>query len=65
MTVTVTLLDGHTDDYMRFGDTYVKHDDGSLDVVRTGARKPFSYAAGDWAQVEGNEKRWKKRWLWG
>jgi hypothetical protein len=65
MTVTVTLLDGHTDDYMRFGDTYVKHDDGSLDVVRTGARLPFSYAAGDWAEVEGNEKRWKKRRFWG
>ena len=34
MTVTVTLQDGATDKYMRFGDAYVKHNDGTLDVVR-------------------------------
>ena len=34
MTVTVTLPDGHTDEYLRFGDNYVEHQDGSLDVVR-------------------------------
>ncbi|MCV7149707.1 hypothetical protein [Mycolicibacterium pyrenivorans] len=65
MTVSVTLSDGRTDDYMRFGDTFVKHDDGRLDVVRSGARQPFSYAAGEWTDVEGDEKRWKKRRLWG
>jgi hypothetical protein len=27
MTVTVTLQDGATDKYMRFGDEYVKHND--------------------------------------
>jgi hypothetical protein len=39
MTVTVTLPDGRTDKYMRFGDAYVKHHDGGLDVVRTGAKR--------------------------
>ncbi len=43
MTVTVTLPDGHTDEYLRSGDNYVKHQDGSLDVVRGGARHPWSY----------------------
>ncbi|HEY9267767.1 MAG: hypothetical protein U1D00_27135 [Mycobacterium sp.] len=65
MTVTVTLPDGRTDDYMRFGDSFFKHDDGRLDVVRSGARQPFSYAPDEWADVEGDEKRWKKRRLWG
>jgi hypothetical protein len=32
MTVTVTLRDGGADKYMRFGDAYVKHNDGTLDV---------------------------------
>jgi hypothetical protein len=39
MTVTVTLRDGETDKYMRFGDAYVKHNDGTLDVIRTGAKR--------------------------
>lgn len=64
MTVIVTLIDGRTEDYLRFGDTYVKHHDGSLDVMRGGARQPFNYAAGEWAEVEGDEKRWKKRGFW-
>ena len=42
MTVTVTLQDGDTDKYMRFGDTYIKHNDGTLDVVRDGAKEPQS-----------------------
>jgi hypothetical protein len=42
MTVKVTLRNGGTDNYMRFGDAYVKHHDGTLDVVRTGAKRPFS-----------------------
>jgi hypothetical protein len=44
MTVSVTLQDGATDKYMRFGDAYVKHNDGSLDVVPCGAQQPHSYA---------------------
>jgi len=65
MTVTVTLPDGATDKYMRFGDAYIKHNDGRLDVVRGGAKQPYSYASGDWTDVEGNEKSWKKSRFWG
>ncbi|MGV0852633.1 hypothetical protein [Mycolicibacterium phlei] len=65
MTVTVTLPDGATDKYMRFGDAYVKHSDGSLDVVRGGAKNPYHYAPGEWKDVEGDESRWKKRRFWG
>jgi hypothetical protein len=64
MTVSVTLPDGGTDDYMRFGDAYVKNSDGTLDVVRTGAKDAFSYASGAWSDVAGDQKRFKKR-LWG
>ena len=60
MAVTVTLRDGATDKYMRFGDAYVKHNDGTLDVIRGGARQPYSYAAGQWTEVEGDQKSWKK-----
>ncbi|HXB84535.1 hypothetical protein [Mycobacterium sp.] len=56
MTVTVTLQDGATDKYMRFGDVFVKHNDGRLDVIRCGAKDPYSYAAGAWTDVQGNEK---------
>jgi len=48
MTVSVTLSDGRTDNYMRFGDAYVKHHDGTLDVLRTGAKQPHRYAVGEW-----------------
>ncbi|GAT08528.1 hypothetical protein H7I77_24505 [Mycolicibacterium novocastrense] len=65
MTVTVTLPNGTTDKYMRFGDAYIKHGDGTLDVVRGGAREPHRYAAGQWTDVEGDESRWKKRRFWG
>ena len=59
----VTLPDGRVDEYMRFGDSYVENDNGTLDVIRTGAKRAFSYAVGEWAGVEGDEKRWKKfRW---
>jgi len=30
----VTLQDGDTDKYLRFGDTYIKHNDGTLDDVQ-------------------------------
>ena len=59
MTVTVTLTDGDSDKYMRYGDTYVKRDDGTLDVVRDGVREPHSYAAGAWTEVKGDEMQAK------
>ena len=65
MTVTVTLRDGATDKYMRFGDVYVKHHDGTLDVVRSGAKQPYSYAPGVWTDVAGDERKWKKSRFWG
>jgi hypothetical protein len=64
MIVTVTLPDGGTDKYMRSGDAYVKHHDGALDVIRTGAKRACSYASGEWTVVEGDQKRFKKR-FWG
>ncbi|OBF33829.1 hypothetical protein A5724_01460 [Mycobacterium sp. ACS1612] len=64
MTVKVTLAGGGTDQFMRFGDVYIKHHDGSLDVLRTGVRQPYSYAAGQWTDVEGDQKRFKtKFWV--
>jgi hypothetical protein len=64
MTVTVTLSSGKTEEYMRFGDVYVKHDDGTLDVVRHGAKAWHSYASGDWVNVEGDERKRKSRRFW-
>jgi len=65
MTVTVTLSDGAIDNYMRFGDAYVKHNDGTLDVIRTGAKQPYSYASGVWTEVAGDQKHGKKGRFWG
>jgi hypothetical protein len=53
-----------TDEYIRYGNAYFKHNDGTLDVIRTGVQRPYSYASGEWADVEGDEKRFKKR-FWG
>ena len=47
MTVTVTLPDGGTDKYMRFGDAYVKHNDGTLDIIRGGAKRPAPTGPGN------------------
>ena len=47
MTVTVTRRDGGTDKYMRFGDAYVMYNNGTLDVIRGGAKRPYSYASGE------------------
>jgi len=60
MTVIVMLPDGESDEYSRFGDSFVKHNDGSLDVVRKGEKKPHRYEAGQWTDVAGTEKLWKK-----
>jgi hypothetical protein len=65
MTVTVTLIAGGTVEYLRFGDTYVKCEDGTLDICRGGARRSQSYAQGQWAQVDGDEKSWKNGHFWG
>ncbi len=65
MTVTVTLPDGRADEYRRYGDAYIKHNDGTLDVVRGGAKQPYRYARGAWTDVTGDEKTWKKGRFWG
>jgi hypothetical protein len=65
MTVTVTLTAGGTVKYMRFGDTYVKRNDGTLDVFRGGAKRSQNYASGQWADVEGDQKSWKNGRFWG
>ncbi|CAJ1582523.1 hypothetical protein [[Mycobacterium] wendilense] len=63
MTVSVTRTDGSVDNYMRSGDAYVKAADGSLDIVRTGSKKPFSYGADQWSEVHGDQRRTKRRFL--
>lgn len=65
MTVTVTLSDGTTDKYMRSGDAYVKHNDGTLDVVRGGSNEPHRYSAGEWTDVQGAQKGGKTGRFWG
>ena len=64
MTVTVTLPDGNTNEYMRFGDSYVEHSDGSLDVHRTGANKPFFYGPAEWTEVQGDEHKGLTKSSW-
>jgi hypothetical protein len=59
MTVTVKLPDGGIDEYMRFGDAYIKHIDGTLEVVRNGVKKHFSYSKGEWTEIKGDEHRHK------
>jgi hypothetical protein len=61
MTVKVTVPDNGTDAYMRFGDAFIKHHDGTSDIIRNGAKQPFSYASGEWTDVEGDPERFKKR----
>lgn len=58
--------DSATAEYTRFHDAYVKHDDGRLDFIRGGAKKPYSYASGAWTDVVGDEKNWKtgRFWSW-
>lgn len=64
MTVTVTLPGGGTDPYMRFGDAYVRHNDGTLDVIRGGAQRPYTYTSGEWTDVEGDQKKFNRRGFW-
>ena len=64
MTVTVKLTGGETVKYMRSEDAYVKCNDGTLDIFSSGAKRSQNYAAGQWADVDGNEKTWKKGLFW-
>ncbi len=64
MTVTVTLPDGAIERYMRFGDAYRRHSDGSLDVIRGGVKRAHKYARDEWSDVSGDEKSWKKIRFW-
>lgn len=64
MAVSVTCSDGHVDEYYRYGDTFFKHDDGSLDVIRVGAKKHFNYPSRQWTGVEGDERKHKVRGFW-
>lgn len=57
MTVTVRLPDGGVDEYLRTGDTYVKHSDGTLDVIRAGSNVPHNYPSGAWTDVDGDQRK--------
>ena len=64
MTVTVSLADGGTDKYMRFGDSYIERKDGTLCVRRGGTKHAYRYEPGAWTHVDGNHKRSMKRGFW-
>jgi hypothetical protein len=42
---------------MRFGDSYVEHTDGTLNVHRTGANEAYVYAPSEWSEVRGDESK--------
>jgi len=63
VTVKVTLPGGGLDSYMRFGDTYVEHGDGSLDVNRMGVKAALCYTSDEWIGVEGDRKPSKTRFF--
>ena len=65
MTVSVTLRDGTSEIYVLFGDACVKHSDGTLDIIRGGAKGSYTYARGEWTDVQGDEKRWRRTRFWG
>lgn len=54
MTVNVTRDDGATDAFARCDDHYIKHNDGSLEVVRGGTAPPQTYPPGGWTAVSGD-----------
>jgi hypothetical protein len=56
---TMTLPNGATDKYMRFHDAYIKHSDGTLDVVRGGRQTVVRLRVGAVDRVEGDETTWK------
>lgn len=56
MTVHVTRDGGAIDEFARYADRYIKHTDGSLQIVRVGSVQSKSYPAGCWVDVNGDEK---------
>ena len=60
MTVIVTLQDGDTDQYMRYRDTYIKHYDGTLDVVRDGAKSHIATSRVYGPTYKATKKRLKR-----
>ncbi len=54
MTVNVTCKNGLTDVFERSADHYIKHTDGSLEVVRGGTAPPETYRPGGWTAVSGD-----------
>ena len=64
MTVHVTRRDGVVHDFTRSADHYIKHIDGSLEVIRGGTAPPARYPVGGWSYVGGDgaqESRWRLR----
>ena len=57
MTVHVTRKDGVVQDFTRSADHYIKHADGSLEVIRGGTAPPARYPVGGWAAVDGDGDR--------
>ena len=47
---------------MRFGDAFVEHGDGTLDVLRTGAKESYTFRTDEWSDVQGDQPKWKKSW---
>lgn len=62
MTVSVWLDNGMTDEFTRFDDHFIKHSDGSLEVIRAGTAPSQSYPAGSWIDVSGDGAR-ERRWI--
>jgi hypothetical protein len=60
MTVHVTRDCGAIDEFARFADRYIKHTDGSLEIVRAGSVQTNSYGAGHWIDVTGDEKHTRR-----
>ena len=57
MTVRVTRDGGAIDEFARFADRYIKHPNGSLEIVRSGSEQTKNYDAGCWTDVDGDEKQ--------
>ena len=63
MTVSVWLGNGMTDEFTRFGDRFIKHSDGSLEVIRAGTAPRQSYPAGSWTDVSGDGPQERRRFF--
>jgi hypothetical protein len=60
MTVHVTRDGGAIDEFARFADRYIKHTDGSLEIVRSGSAQTNKYRPGFWVDVTGDEKQTRR-----